>query len=285
MSELEDLKKAYEILGLPEDATREQVENRYFILLKRARSEKSRSDAGDEDNQALDLTEINRAYNLVLGIESEKTGTMEKQTKTAHFFYYYKFHVIIGIIVVLIAGYMIKEGIDKRREAANTPPANLSLSVFGNYYFVDTEMLEQNMLKLIPEWKRIETKLVYVPTEIKSQQDMAMQQKSVLMLMTEMTELYITDQKNFESLAFQGAFVNLDDFMAKTGMSIPQDKIRKAASEEDPAEQPYGIDISGSPIFSGIELNGERPIIAIRAKEDKWADSRLLLEKIIQSAP
>lgn len=112
-----------------------------------------------------------------------------------------------------------------------------------------------------------------------------MQQKSVLMLMTEMTELYITDQKNFESLAFQGAFVNLDDFMAKTGMSIPQDKIRKAASEDDPAEQPYGIDISGSPIFSGIELNGERPIIAIRAKEDKWADSRLLLEKIIRSTP
>jgi hypothetical protein len=282
---MEDLKKAYEILGLPEDATREQVENRYFILLKRERAEKSRSDAGDGDNQALDLTEINRAYNLVLGIESEKTGTMEKQTKTGHFFYYYKFHVIIGIVIVLLAGYMIKEGIDKRREAANTPPANLSLSVFGNYYFVDTEVLEQNMLKLIPDWKRIETKLVYVPTEIKSQQDMAMQQKSVLMLMTEMTELYITDEKNFESLAYQGAFVRLDDFLAKTGMSVPEDKIREASSEEDPAKHPYGIDISGSSLFNGIEIGAERPIIAIRAKEDKWADTRVLLEKFVQTTP
>ncbi|QMV41134.1 J domain-containing protein [Cohnella cholangitidis] len=96
---MEELKKAYEILGLPEDATREQVENRYFILMKRARTEKSRNEAEDDNHQPLDLTEINRAYNLVLGIETEKIGTIEKQTKTAHFFYYYKFHVIIGLIM------------------------------------------------------------------------------------------------------------------------------------------------------------------------------------------
>ncbi|WP_115994322.1 hypothetical protein [Cohnella lupini] len=285
MSELEELKKAYETLGLPEDATREQVENRYFILMKRARSEQSRTDAVNEGSDTTDLTEINRAYNLVLGIESEKTGTIEKQTKFAHFAYYYKFHVIIGIIVVLIAGYMIKEGIDKRREAANTPPANLSVSVFGNFYFVEEEPMSQNMLKLMPEWQRIVTKLVFVPPEIKSQQDMAMQQKSVLMLMTEKTELYITDEKNFESLAFQGAFVDLDEFIQKTGLQIPEDKIRMMKSQDDTEERPYGIDIAGNPIFDGIELSGEHPIIAIRAEEEKWNDTRLFLEKLIQTTP
>jgi hypothetical protein len=285
VSELEELKKAYETLGLPEDATREQVENRYFILMKRARSEQSRTDAVNEGSDTTDLTEINRAYNLVLGIESEKTGTIEKQTKFAHFAYYYKFHVIIGIIVVLIAGYMIKEGIDKRREAANTPPANLSVSVFGNFYFVEEEPMSQNMLKLMPEWQRIVTKLVFVPPEIKSQQDMAMQQKSVLMLMTEKTELYITDEKNFESLAFQGAFVGLDEFIQKTGLQIPEDKIRMMKSQDDTEERPYGIDIEGNPIFEGIELSGEHPIIAIRAEEEKWNDTRLFLEKLIQTTP
>ncbi|RED56825.1 hypothetical protein DFP95_112116 [Cohnella lupini] len=282
---MEELKKAYETLGLPEDATREQVENRYFILMKRARSEQSRTDAVNEGSDTTDLTEINRAYNLVLGIESEKTGTIEKQTKFAHFAYYYKFHVIIGIIVVLIAGYMIKEGIDKRREAANTPPANLSVSVFGNFYFVEEEPMSQNMLKLMPEWQRIVTKLVFVPPEIKSQQDMAMQQKSVLMLMTEKTELYITDEKNFESLAFQGAFVDLDEFIQKTGLQIPEDKIRMMKSQDDTEERPYGIDIAGNPIFDGIELSGEHPIIAIRAEEEKWNDTRLFLEKLIQTTP
>ncbi|MFC4307050.1 hypothetical protein [Cohnella boryungensis] len=278
----EELKKAYALLGLTEDATREQVENRYYILMKRARAEKSRSEAGEDDGEPLDLTEINQAYNLVLGIESEKSSTVEKPTKLGHFFYYYKFHVIIGIIVLLIAGYMVKEGIDKRREAANTPPANLSVSLFGNFYFADVDLLEQNMLKQIPEWQRIATTLVFNPPEIKSQQDMALQQKSVLMLMTEKDELYVMDAKNFESLASQGAFVKLEEFAAKTGLQLPQDKLLFARTEEDPADAAYGIDITGSLVFRGIETSGERLIVSIRASEDKWADSRLLLDKLIR---
>ncbi|BBI35347.1 hypothetical protein [Cohnella abietis] len=286
MSEIEDLKKAYEILGLPEDATREQVENRYFILMKQARAAQSRTEeANDEENRKLDHSEINRAYNLVLGMESGKISTVEKPTKLAHFFHYYRLHVIVGIIIVLVAGYMIKEGIDNRRAAANLPPSSLSVSVFGDFYFADAEILEKNMLELIPDWQRIDTKLVFVPTEIKSQQDMAMQQKSVLMLMTERSELYITDELSFKNLSAQGAFVNLKEFEASHPLNIPADKIRKAKSEDDTEEQPYGIDITGNPIFKNIELNGQHTIIAIRAKEEKWDNTGLLLEKLIQTTP
>jgi len=281
----EQLKKAYELLGLPEDATREQVENRYFILLKRARTGKTRSESGEENEESLDLSEINQAYNRIIGIESEKSGTMEKQSKVGHFFYYYKTHVIIGLLIVLIGGYMIKEGVDKRREAANTPPANLAVSVFGNFYFADMELLEQNMLKLVPEWQRIKTTLVYNPREIQSQQDMALQQKSVLMLITEKDDLYVTDELSFQSLAVQGLFVKLDDFVAKTGLKIPERLLRKSKTEEDTAEAAYGIDLTGSSVFNGIEMAGERQIIGIRATEDKWDDTRKLLEKLLASMP
>jgi hypothetical protein len=284
VSELEELKKAYEILGLPEDSTREQVENRYFILIKRARSEPSRTEANEVDH-ATDLTEINRAYNLILGIESEKIGTVEKQTKLAHFFYYYKWHVIVGIIIVLIAGYMIKDGIDKRRAAANMPPINLSVSVFGNFYSADVALLEKNMLQLLPEWKRINTTLIFVPTEIKSQQDMALQQKSVLLLMTERSELYITDEKNFKSLSAQGAFIRLDEFQGFDSLKVPPNKLRYARADKDTGDHPYGIDVTGNPVFKGIEMSGEREIIAIRATKEKWPDTRKLLEKLVQTTP
>ncbi|RKP44289.1 hypothetical protein D7Z26_26865 [Cohnella endophytica] len=287
MSELdEELKKAYEILGLPEDATREQVENRYFILMKKARSEKSRSEAGVDEQPGINLADYNRAYNLVLGIESEKIITVEKQTKFGHFVYYYKFHVIIGFIIVLLASYFIKEGIDKRREAANTPPANLSVSVFGNFYFADETLLQANMLKLIPDWKRIKTTVVFVPTEVKSQQDMALQQKSVLMLMTEKSELYITDETNFNGLAAQGAFVKLDDFMKSEPLQVPADKIVNAQSADDTEQHPYGIDITGNPIFKDVDMSGSPKIIlAIRAKETKWPDTEKLLEQIVRTNP
>ncbi len=282
---MEDLKKAYEILGLPEDATREQVENRYFILMKRARAEQNRTAENATDNSVLDLAEVNRAYNLVLGIESQKTSTVEKPTKLAHFFHYYKLHVIAGIIIVLVAGYMIKEGIDKRRAAANLPPENLSVSVFGNFYFADVDLLEKNMLQLIPEWKRIATTLVFVPTEIKSQQDMAMQQKSVLMLMTERSELYITDAKNFASLTAQGAFLRLEELDGWASLNVPQDKLLMARTEDDTEQHPYGIDITGNPVFKGVEMSGERQIAAVRATEEKWSDTRKLLDKLLQTTP
>ncbi|MFC5471432.1 hypothetical protein ACFPPD_22335 [Cohnella suwonensis] len=281
----EELKKAYETLGLPADADREQVENRYFLLMKRARAAKSRTDAGGEGEEALDLTEINRAYNLVLGIETGKNVTVEKQTKVGHFFYYYKFHLIIGIIVVVLAAYFVKEGIDKRREAANTPPANLSVSLFGNFFLAEEDALSANLLKLVPDWQRIKSTVVYVPAEMKSPQDIALQQKSVLMLMTEKSELYITDEKNFESLAFQGAFVPLDEFLKKEPLDVPESKIRKTKSESDTDSRAYGIDITGNPAFNGIELGGEHTIVAIRAKEEKWDDSFKLLKPLVATTP
>jgi hypothetical protein len=285
VSELEQLKKAYEILGLPDDATREQVENRYFILIKRARSEQSRLETSDNTINATDLAEINRAYNLVLGIESEKTGTIEKQSKYAHFMYYYKLHLIVAIVVVLFAGYMIKEGIDKRNAAANLPPASLSVSLFGNFYFAEVDTLEKNLLKLVPEWQRIITTLTYVPTEIKSQQDMAMQQKSVLTLMTESSELYILDAKNFSSLASQGVFERLDGLEGWAAFNVAPDQLRYAQTDEDKSPVPYGIDITGNPVFEGIDISGERQIVAVRPNEEKWNDTRKLLEKLIQTTP
>jgi hypothetical protein len=285
VSELEDLKKAYDVLGLPEDATREQVENRYFILMKRARTGQSLTQANGSESPAPDLTEINRAYNLVLGVETEKISTIKKQTKLAHFFYYYRIHVIVGIIVILVAGYMIKDGIDKRRAAASLPPANLSVSIFGNFYFADVDLLQKNMLKLVPEWKRIDTTLVFVPPEVKSPQDMAMQQKSVLVFMTEHSELYITDEKNFKSLAAQGAFIRLDEFEGSESLNVPPDKLLTARADGETGDHPYGIDVTGNPVFKGIELSGEREIIAIRATKEKWPDTRKLLEKLVQTTP
>jgi len=283
----EELKKAYEILGLPEDATREQVENRYFILLKRERAQSSRSGDAETDETgetSSDLAEITRAYRLILGLETEKLSTEPKQGKVAHFFYYYKVHVIVSLLIVLIAGFMIKENIDKRIAESKLPPIDLSVSVFGNFYFVDTDKLAQNMLRLVPEWKRIDTKLTYVPTEIKSEQDIALQQKSVLNLITEKDELYILDEKNFESLMNQHAFQKLEELPGWSDLQVSEDKVRRGKTEDDTEEHAYGVDITGHPVFEGIELTGERQIVAVRAKFEKWPDTLKLLSKLVQPA-
>lgn len=280
---MEELKKAYEILGLPETASREQVENRYFLLLKKARNQQNRSNPNDDGESAIDLEEINRAYKLIIGVETEKAGTVEKQGKVAHFFYYYKFHVIAAILLIVVVGFFTKQTIDKKNEEANLPPANLSVTLFGNFYAADAVLLEKNLLSLVPEWKRIKTTVSYVPREIKSQQDMALQQKSVLNLMTEHSDLYILDESSFTSLVNQHVFQKLDTLEGWSSIQASPDRIRTVRTDEDTAAQPYGIDITGSPAFKGVEMNGERQILAVRSSNEKWAETRKLLEKLLQS--
>lgn len=281
----EELKKAYETLGLPADATREQVENRYFILMKRERSQHQRAseNEGGDTQTPPDLSEYTKAYRLILGLESEKASTEPKQGKVGHFFYYYKIHLIVGIVILLIAGYTVKESIDKRNEEKRLGPVDLSVSVMGNFYFADADLLQERMLALEPDWNRIKTTVTFIPPEIKSEQDMALQQKGILTIMTEKDEIYFLDQKNFDSLAKQEAFKKLDELPGWSSLRVPQDRLVSSATEDDPTLVAYGVDVTDNPLFKDVEMTGERVIMAIRAEEEEWPKTMDLASKILQS--
>ena len=105
---MEDLKQAYELLGLQEGADREEVEKRYFLLIRRTRTSKQRAEAtGQADvSSSPSLEDVNHAYKLILAAEDQKTneafnvnayGKYKKMAGSAakvdHFFSYYKFHL------------------------------------------------------------------------------------------------------------------------------------------------------------------------------------------------
>lgn len=282
----EELKKAYETLGLSTDATREQVENRYFILMKRERSQHHRN--GEEENgdhRKIDLGEYSRAYKLILGIELEKAGTEPKQSKLSHFFYYYKIHLIVSVVILLIVGFTVKESIDKRNEERRLGPIDLSVEMMGNFFLADMDLLKQNLMKLMPNWNRIETLLTYVPNAIKTQQDIAYQQKSILTLISDEDDLYLVDDKNFVYLAKQGALRKFTDLPGFSALNVPEDRLRFAQTEDDPSSAAYGIDLSGNPIFNGIELTGERVILGVRAEDEQLPKTMELLTQILKVQP
>ncbi len=278
----EELKKAYETLGLPTDATREQVENRYFILMKKQRTQHQRADDEDGDSQKIDLAEYSKAYKLILGIESEKASTQPKQSKLGHFFYYYKIHLIVSIVILLIVGYSVKEAVDKRNEERRLGPIDLSIGMMGNFYFADMQLLKGNLMNLVPEWNRIEPKLSYIPTEFRSEQDFAYQQKSVLNIISDHDEIYFVDKRNFDMLVMQGAFRKLEELPGFSALNVPEQRLRYSQTEEDPNEAAYGIDITGNPIFNGIELTGEDVILGIRAEDERLPKTFELLTQILK---
>jgi hypothetical protein len=261
---LDELKQAYEALGLPEDAGREQVEQRYFLLLKKARSRQQRQET--ETGDGPDIEAINRAYNLIIGHESKKEITVPTQSKAGHFFYYYKFHVLAVIVALVLIIVTVKGIVDKHTEEANKPPLDLSVTVYGNFFEADTDKLSQNLLGQIPEWKRIDVGLATIPKEVSSQQDMALQQKAMLTLMTEKMDLLILDESNFNSLAKQHVFMPLESLPFWSELQKQPERIRTALADEDTSAHAYGIDITGNPVFAGTKLDalGEKQIIAVR---------------------
>ncbi|CAI6079257.1 J domain-containing protein [Cohnella sp. JJ-181] len=279
-NDLIKLKQAYAELGLPEDADREALDNRYYVLMRRARTQKMRDGGEVPSGERVDEDKVNAAYRFIKDFEEEQAkaayaretyGSDPKKAaravKRAHFFHYYKFH-ILGVIVLLLAiGYGIKSYVDHRHEQAELaklPPVDVSVMFFGNYLYgdginPDMTNVETDILKQFPDWKRVVASLTYVPSEVRSEQDMALMQKSMLVLATDKSDLYIMDKANFDKLAPQEGLLPLD------GDNFPADVQVKAQTEDDTADRVYGVDLSDSPLMKALGLQGtEEFIVGIR---------------------
>lgn len=269
---MDELKQAYAVLDLPEDATREQVERRYLLILKRAKA------------NGLDLSEYNRAYNLIIGHETEKASPMEKQTKTSYFFYYYKWHVIIAALVIIIAAVSIKGAIDRRNEEARKPPLDMSVMVFGNFFSVDglDPKLSENLLALMPDWQRIDAGITYVPADMTSPQDAALLQKGMLVMITEKMDLMILDEFNFETYSSQHAFVPLETLEIWPELEAGG-RLVMGQTEEDVTPRAYGIDITGHPVFADTNTGAsyrEKKIVALRTNAPHLDKALALLKRL-----
>jgi hypothetical protein len=304
---MEDLKQAYAALGLPETASKEELENRYYLLTRRARAQKMREGAEPPAEGLVDLDAVTEAYRFIRDYEERQAkaeyeqqvyGKYKKMAGKAqkwdHFFHYYKFHILIGIVVLALIGYGMKSYADHRAEQerlAKLPPADVSVMFFGNYLYgegfgSDTEPLANDILKQFPDWKRVVANLTYVPSDMKSEQDMALLQKSMLVLMEDKSDLFIVDKANFDKLAAQGAFLPLDSLSGSSVQSLLQSgAARKAKTEDDPTEKVYGIDLSGTGLGKELGVNGSSEFIAaVRTKAQKPDNAVKFIEHYLNEA-
>ncbi|MDG0808369.1 J domain-containing protein [Cohnella rhizosphaerae] len=276
-NDLIKLKQAYAELGLPEDAHREALDNRYYVLMRRARTQKMREHGEAPAGERVDEDKVNAAYRFIKDFEEaqakdayarETYGSDPKKAaravKRAHFFHYYKLHILGAIVLLIAIGYGIKSYVDHRHEQAELaklPPVDVSVMFFGNYLYgdginPDMTNVEADILKQFPDWKRVVAGLTYVPAETRSEQDMALLQKSMLVLMTDKSDLYIMDKINFEKLAPQEGLLPLD------GDGFPDGVQVKSKTDEDTAERVYGVDLSGSSLLKALGIQGTSEFIA-----------------------
>lgn len=302
---MDDLKQAYQTMGLPEFAEKDEVEKRYTTLLRkeRARSKINMQEAGSEgDPPEQDFDRITQAYRLILDYEDRKIteafneqeyGKYKKLSgqaqKLDHFWRYYKYHTLGAIAAVALIIYAVIGFIDHQEEKkrlASLPPIDLSISFMGSFAMEDNstdyEQINEALLLAFPEWKRFDTSITYVPQDEMNQY--VYLQKAVVTLATETPDIYIMDKFMFEWIGGQGAFLNLDD---EAGLNSLGDGLAlKLGTVEDETEHIYGIDLTHSdlakvlPIYkkdliAGIRVNAKHPEKALEfVRKYAWTASR-----------
>ncbi|MEX2415737.1 MAG: hypothetical protein WD424_06305 [Paenibacillaceae bacterium] len=299
MNDLE-LKQAYSILGLPDDAPMEDVDKRYTLLLKKQHSQQTRANEEQtHSEQAFNYEYINQAYRQLLQHHKEKASLAFEQEyysassrkwkldKLDHFWQYNKFRIISALLVLAVILYGINTYLDKRAERialSKLPPADIEIMFYGDFYTEDIKKLEQALLEQMPDWKRVIFTLTQIPSNPSDPYAVALQQKAVISLLTEKPDIYVMDQVTFEVLSTQKALLEGKEWLGSIEARLTEDQRVFGQSKDDLEPKLYGVDVSNNTVFENTGLHSVDQIIGMRFDSNKQQSAQQLIELFLQKA-
>lgn len=272
-----DLNKAYSLLGLHENATEEEVEKRYEILLRR---KKGRSEEEDRAAGEPTMAEITEAYNTIKGTKlqeliKEKEPKSKSVQRAGHIWEYYRWHIIGSIVAIVLIIYTFTSIMDNRNEAKRIERADVKINFFADFQVENADPLEVKLLQDLKDWKDVHFIYQYAPTDPKDEYGMAMLQKAMISMAADKVDVYITDPANFQKFGSQGAFLKLDEIPGLSGLA----DAKKLKLNVDGEGQVWaGIDVTDSPALQELKLPPGTKIAAIRVNADKKDNAAKTLE-------
>lgn len=266
----ENLKQAYERLGLPESVTREELNKRFDLLLKRRRSLSTEQEIADYEadfqayKQILDTwdeEEIQKAEAERLAKYGRFSGTAGKWET---FFRLYKTHVIlsiIGLLVVIFGGKALYDNYQHRQYLASLPPVDAKIMFVGNFGVKDTsgktEELEQAIVAAYPEWKRVEVTVTYLPKAGNGSEELDMNflQKAVVEMAAGRPDILVMDETTIDWIGKQATLQNLEPVMADGKLATDDPQMKWAVNPETGKNELVGVDMLKSPFLAALPLN------------------------------
>ncbi len=273
MADQFDRKQALEILELSSDANTEDVSKRYGILARKFRNI-------EIDDRGYTITDITRAYNLLMGITYIDKHEQERQKKLRenppflarilkvdplkleNFFNYYSAHMIITLVAVVIMFFSI-------RSCVNQIPPDFALLFHGAIFCEEQAPIEADIKERLPGVEAPSVQFISSMSE-DPQYQYASQMKFVAMIAAQELDVVVMDKVTFESFTGQGVFLPLDDILDELG--FPDERYVKGheniGESEDmrPINGPekiFGIDISDNIFISDNKIYTTEAIVAI----------------------
>lgn len=304
---MDELKKAYELLGLPESASREELDREFDILIRKSRSRKPAQNTAENEPDEYELKL--KAYKTIVDYEEKKkidelsreryskwgrfAGTAEK---SSDFFRIHKTKIMIGIIsliVVIIGITAVVNHLEEKRRIAALPPLDLSVMFLGNFMADDSQegdnALEEAFSATMPNWQRTEVELVYLPSpegDVIGTHDIAFQQKAMAMISTERPDVYIVDENALQWLITGGLFMNLDEEVnGELKPLLHEDSIVTERTEDDTEDHVYGIRVKDSELAKQLPLYLHDMIVTIRFDSENKDKAMELIKRYLETTP
>jgi len=285
-----DYKKAIEVFGLNQDATKHDISSRYGVLTRKFKTI-------EKDENGYTINDITKAYNLLMGItfidkaEEERQKALRENppllsritkkdpVKIENFFHYYKIHIIVGIILIITMFSII-------RSCVNNVPADFNLVFYGNIY---TEQTEKIGTDLVNNYSDISVPHIEVLSFMQSdpQYEAAIRMKIAAMAATQELDIILLDEVTFKDYAAQGMFLSLDDLVDELG--FPDGSYVEGSEKVDEKEngepifgpaKKYGVDITESGFVKGNNVYAEKVIITIAVNSKRIEKAISVLKDI-----
>jgi hypothetical protein len=298
-------KEAREILGVNEASSKYEIEKRYDVLMKKYQILKT--DGKLDDKAKDDFEKYTDAYRILMGYEIDEPQEQQEPTKTEkvfmkagidkkkvdNFLHYYKFHIIIGLVAIILVGFAVKSIIFRVEP-------DIRLGFIGEINTAEFDLLGTKIKEQVPEIKEISFDSANYTNRYADPNEYANVSKILVLLSASDTNIYLINKFAYDSYANNGVFMPLEDIAKDFQIDVTKSsylktrvveewedpkldqKERKVIKYRDAEPVLYGIDVSDSKFFDGMNIVGPEKILVIRTGTEDM-DLILKLVKLFAS--
>jgi len=285
------LKEARGILGVSKNSSKYDIEMKYDIIMKKYRILKSN---GTLDKKAeADFEKSTEAYRIIMGYEVDEPKVNKKETytdkafkkagidrkKTDNFFHYYKFHILISIAAIIIVILTVRSFVVKVNP-------DITIGFIGEVNSQAFDTLETKIKEKTPEIKEVEFDSATLSDRYEDPQAYANMTKAMILLSASDTDLFIMSKYAYNQYAQNGPFIDLEDVAKELNIDTSKSEYlklrvveewdnskndqveRKILKYKDAEPKLYGIDVTNSEFFKGIDIIGPEKILVIRLEPE-----------------
>lgn len=284
---MSDNKNAYEILGLKEGASKDEIVKRYNILYKKLVQKKNEDTPREEGEIGFD--EINRAYNELMGYpENEGPEADEKkpnvllkkmnidQKKWSNFFYYHKLHILVAVVSLIFVVYIIKV-------VTGYVQPDLEIAASGNFQHKGIENFKSEIYSNMKDLEKVSVSEAILWNDSDPQVRSGMEVKMAHFALQAKIDIFLLDRERFDILAERGILISMESVLGDSIKGNADKKECRYKSKYDQTEHIYGFDISGNRYVKDVNLPGGQVIVAMGNKGNNSENAIRLLHLLLDT--